>query len=132
MSIQVTKHIAIHIHHLRDLIEKQFVDLVYISTKIQLADVFTEALPNQAFAIHLDTLFGIPPTAHSKEYLRVIKLQRQSGFVIPMYKDDTADMHEQLLISQMAFYMGLVSKNLTQRQCKIPLIFTAIRNYNIF
>ena len=100
MAIQVasthrTKHIAIHIHHLRDLIEKRFVDLVYISTKIQLADVFTKALPHQAFAIHLDTLFGIPPTAHLKEYLRVIKLQRQSGFKIPMYKDDTADMHEQ-------------------------------------
>ena len=97
MAIQVasthrTKHIAIHIHHLRDLIEKQFVDLVYISTKIQLADVFTKALPHQAFAIHLDTIFGIPPTAHLKEYLRVIKLQRQSGFKIPMYKDDIADM----------------------------------------
>ncbi len=58
-------------------------------------DVFTKALPHQAFAIHLDTLFGIPPTAHLTEYLRIIKLQRKSGFKIPMYKNDTADMHEQ-------------------------------------
>jgi hypothetical protein len=37
MAIQVTstdrtKHIAIHIHHLRDFIEKQFVDLYQNST----------------------------------------------------------------------------------------------------
>ncbi len=67
-SHRLIEHIDIHIHHLRDLIEKQFVDLVYISTKIQLADVFTKALPHQTFAIHLDTLFGILPTAHLKEY----------------------------------------------------------------
>ncbi len=67
----------------------------YISTNIQLADVFTKALTYQAFAIHLDTLFGTPPTAHLKEYQHVIKFQQQSGFKISMYKDDTADKHEQ-------------------------------------
>jgi len=46
--------------------------------------ISTKALPYQTFAIHLDTLFGVPPTAHLKDYLRVIKLQRQSGFKIPM------------------------------------------------
>ena len=37
--------------------------------------ISTKALPYQTFAIHL---------AHLKDYLRVIKLQRQSGFKIPM------------------------------------------------
>ena len=92
MAIQVasthrTKHIAIHIHHLRDLIEKRFIDLVYISTDIQIADILTKPLPYQKFSQHMDQLFGIPPTKQLKEYLRVINLQRQSGIQPPMYKN---------------------------------------------
>jgi hypothetical protein len=60
------KHVAIQIHHLRDLIEKKFIEMVYIPTKIQLADVFTKPLAHQVFTVHVDTLFGVPPVEHKR------------------------------------------------------------------
>jgi hypothetical protein len=93
MAVQIasthrTKHIAIQIHHLRDLIEKKFIHMVYIPTKIQVADILTKALGYQVFSVHLDTLFGIPPVKQLKEYIRVIDLQRRAGVKVPMYKGE--------------------------------------------
>ena len=45
----------------------------YISTQIQLADVFTKALGYQVFSKHVDTLFGIPPTGHLRQHLDRLK-----------------------------------------------------------
>lgn len=67
------KHIAIQIHHLRELIDQGFVEMSYISTQIQLADVFTKALGYQVFSKHVDTLFGIPPTGHLRQHLDRLK-----------------------------------------------------------
>ena len=91
MAIQLssthrTKHVAIHIHHLRDLIEKKFIEMVYIPTNIQLADVFTKPLAHQVFTVHVDTLFGVPPVGQLKEYLYTIDQQRQAGVPVPMYQ----------------------------------------------
>ena len=100
MAIQIasthrTKHIAIHIHHLRDLIETKFIDMVYISTKIQLADVFTKALAYQAFSVHVDTLFGIPPVKQLKEYLHTISMQRRQGISVPTYRGEIEHYQEE-------------------------------------
>ncbi len=80
MAIQVasthqTKHIAIHIHHLRHVI-----DLVYISTK------------TQHYLIRLCYTSG-----YLIRYSTYGAFERVStrGFKISMYKDDTADMREQ-------------------------------------
>jgi hypothetical protein len=60
--------------------------MVYIPTKIQLADVFTKPLAHQVFTVHVDTLFGVPPVGQLKEYLYTIDQQRQAGVPVSMYQ----------------------------------------------
>jgi hypothetical protein len=44
-----TKHIAIRYHFLRDHQQKRYIEIAYISTKEQLADIFTKPLDEQTF-----------------------------------------------------------------------------------
>ena len=44
-----TKHIEIRHHFIRDHVEKGDIDLSYVSTKDQLADIFTKALDEPRF-----------------------------------------------------------------------------------
>lgn len=43
------KHIDIHHHFIRDLIEDKVVTLEHVATKMQLADIFTKALDENQF-----------------------------------------------------------------------------------
>ena len=47
-----TKHIDISLHFLRDLVRKGTLDLVYINTSHNPADIFTKGLPRQAHEVH--------------------------------------------------------------------------------
>jgi len=53
-----TKHIPIKYHFLREQAAEQNIDLEYISTKEQIADIFTKPLPRQAFE-HLRQKMGV-------------------------------------------------------------------------
>nr|GFB19082.1 retrovirus-related Pol polyprotein from transposon TNT 1-94 [Tanacetum cinerariifolium] len=44
-----SKHIDIHHHFIRDQVERGVVELYFVSTDYQLADIFTKALPRQRF-----------------------------------------------------------------------------------
>jgi hypothetical protein len=44
-----TKHIAIRYHFLRDHQQKEDIEIAYINTKDQLADIFTKPLDEQTF-----------------------------------------------------------------------------------
>ena len=44
-----TKHIPIKYHYLRELVSQKTMRLEYIDTKEQIADIFTKALPKEAF-----------------------------------------------------------------------------------
>jgi hypothetical protein len=44
-----TKHIALRYHYIRDTIKDRFVNLLYVSTKEQLADVMTKPLGRDLF-----------------------------------------------------------------------------------
>ena len=44
-----TKHIEIRHHFIQDHVEKGDIDLSYVSTKYQLADIFTKALDEPRF-----------------------------------------------------------------------------------
>ena len=44
-----TKHIAVKYHHTRKLQQKSVIDVIYINTKQQTADIFTKALPRVNF-----------------------------------------------------------------------------------
>jgi hypothetical protein len=49
-----TKHIDIHHHFIRDLVENKIVTLEHVGTKEQVADIFTKALD----AMQFETLRG--------------------------------------------------------------------------
>ena len=51
-----TKHINIAHHFLRDLVQNRTLDLVYINTEYNLADIFTKSLPK---AVHQDLTYEI-------------------------------------------------------------------------
>lgn len=53
-----TKHIPIKYHFLREQVAKQNIVLEYISTKEQIADIFTKPLPQEAFE-HLRQKMGV-------------------------------------------------------------------------
>jgi hypothetical protein len=44
-----TKHIAIHCHFLKDHQQRRAIEIAYVSTKEQLADIFTKPLDEKTF-----------------------------------------------------------------------------------
>ena len=55
-----TKHIAIKYHFLRELVQDKEVRLEYVNTKKQIADIFIETLPKNAF-LYLRGKLGVIP-----------------------------------------------------------------------
>ena len=55
-----TKHIAIKYHFFRELVQDKEIKLEYVHTKEQIADIFTKALPKDAFLYLRGTLGVIP------------------------------------------------------------------------
>ena len=53
-----TKHVAIKLHFLRDKVQNNEFQLVYVPTQGQVADIFTKALPRELFA-QLRTRLGV-------------------------------------------------------------------------
>nr|GEW53534.1 hypothetical protein [Tanacetum cinerariifolium] len=49
----MSKHIDIQHHFIRDQVEKDMVELYFVMTDYQLADIFTKALPRERFEFHL-------------------------------------------------------------------------------
>ena len=54
-----TKHIDIKLHFIRELIERKVVNVVYIETAANVADIFTKGLSTKLFFKHRDSLFGL-------------------------------------------------------------------------
>jgi hypothetical protein len=44
-----TKHIDVKYHHIRDMIQKQAMEVKYLSTDDMIADIFTKPLPKDRF-----------------------------------------------------------------------------------
>nr|GEY95544.1 Gag-Pol polyprotein [Tanacetum cinerariifolium] len=44
-----TKHIDVRYHFIKEKVEKGIVELLFVGTEYQLADVFTKALPEERF-----------------------------------------------------------------------------------
>ena len=53
-----TKHIAVKYHHFRSHVENGNIKVMRIGTKEQLADIFTKALPRDAFVYLRQQLLG--------------------------------------------------------------------------
>ena len=55
-----TKHIAIKYHYVRELVQDKEVKMEYVHTKEQIANIFTKALPKDAYE-HLRGKLGVIP-----------------------------------------------------------------------
>jgi hypothetical protein len=51
-----SKHIAIRFHYIREAVESKTITLTYIATRLQIADIFTKALPHAAHVQHFGGL----------------------------------------------------------------------------
>ena len=54
-----TKHIDIRLHFVRELIQREKLDVAYVDTASNVADIFTKGLGTQPFRLHRDALFGL-------------------------------------------------------------------------
>ena len=53
-----TKHLAVRLHHFRDHIKRGDITVEHISTKEQIADMFTKPLPRDQFKKLREKLLG--------------------------------------------------------------------------
>ena len=60
-----TKHLSVRLHHFRSYVKAKLINIEHISTKDQIADIYTKPLPRQQFRVLRDQLMGWPsyPTA---------------------------------------------------------------------
>ena len=59
-----TKHIKINYHFVREKLASKQLQVRFVSTKDQIADIFTKALPSRSFVFFRDKLqVGLPPLA---------------------------------------------------------------------
>nr|GEZ44633.1 ribonuclease H-like domain-containing protein [Tanacetum cinerariifolium] len=80
-----SKHIDIRHYFIREQVKRGVVELYFVSTDYQLADIFTKALPRQWFEFilpHLDTMTNVkaPPVRSNDQCLPRIKLV-QTGYL---------------------------------------------------
>ena len=54
-----TRHINVKYHFIRDKIAEGIIDLKYIETKLNIADMFTKPLPNESFSCMRNKLMNI-------------------------------------------------------------------------
>ncbi|GKE88022.1 hypothetical protein Tco_1565497 [Tanacetum coccineum] len=54
--IALSKHIDIRYHFIKEQVERRVVELYFLETKYQLADIFTKALPRERFETILPLL----------------------------------------------------------------------------
>ncbi|GJS61058.1 hypothetical protein Tco_0655842 [Tanacetum coccineum] len=71
-----SKHIDIRHHFIKEQVERKVVELYFVETKYQLADIFTKALPRERFATLLP-LLGVKQM--SPETLKELQDESVSG-----------------------------------------------------
>ena len=57
-----TKHIDVRHHYMRDLVENKIIEVGYVPTEENTADIFTKNLQAEVFSRHASRLVGAPNT----------------------------------------------------------------------
>ena len=66
------KHVEIHYHFVRELVNSKQLWIGYVSTKDQLVDLLTKALPKQRF-LHLKSKLHVLPTMSLREGIETLQ-----------------------------------------------------------
>ena len=53
-----TKHLSVRLHHFRSYVKAKLINIEHVSTKDQIADIFTKPLPQPQFRVLRDQLMG--------------------------------------------------------------------------
>ncbi|GKA89986.1 retrovirus-related pol polyprotein from transposon TNT 1-94, partial [Tanacetum coccineum] len=83
-----SKHIDIRHHFIKEQVERKVVELYFVETKYQLADIFTKALPRERFATLLP-LLGVKQM--SPETLKELQDESVSGLTRPPFTSSRKD-----------------------------------------
>ncbi|KAJ9541976.1 hypothetical protein OSB04_028482 [Centaurea solstitialis] len=124
-----TKHIDIRYHFLKDNVEKENIELYFVNTEYQLADLFTKALDEKRFKFlisRLDMADYTFPDTESLEIPRIIS-ERTS-----MHQPHL-DVDRQLL--QAALFLEEKSNNVVysvHAKTKAPVIAEILKNHPLF
>ncbi|GKG21515.1 hypothetical protein Tco_0384110, partial [Tanacetum coccineum] len=79
-----SKHIDIRQHFIKEQVERKVVELYFVVTKYQLANIFTKALPRERFATLLP-LLGVKQM--SPETLKELQGQKEALLLILLLQD---------------------------------------------
>ncbi len=71
-STRKTKHVELQVHHIRYLVKTGRINMIHITTNIQLADIFTKPLTDEVLPRHLPVILGGEPSGD----LQVISVKR--------------------------------------------------------
>nr|GEX70287.1 hypothetical protein [Tanacetum cinerariifolium] len=81
-----SKYIDIRHHFIREQVEKGVIELYFVTTDYQLADIFTKALPRERFEFllsRLDTMADVNVNAHAKQAPAMAPLTRTDDQILP-------------------------------------------------
>nr|GEX24688.1 retrovirus-related Pol polyprotein from transposon TNT 1-94 [Tanacetum cinerariifolium] len=83
-----SKHINIRHHFIREQVKKGMVELFFMTTDYQLADIFTKALPRERFEFLLPRLGKQAGNVQTNLTLSYAKLEIQSMVDVPIHQED--------------------------------------------
>nr|GEW17072.1 retrovirus-related Pol polyprotein from transposon TNT 1-94 [Tanacetum cinerariifolium] len=134
-----SKHIDILHHFIRKQVERGVVEIYFVSTDYQLADIFTKALPRQRFEFilpRLDEKYSVPPHNFLSMILQKImwnsriryrEVAHQSNLV--SHKFATQSMTTDLSIENGSLIKGEnTMADLTAPDCQAPTMAPSVRN----
>nr|GEY37531.1 uncharacterized mitochondrial protein AtMg00810-like [Tanacetum cinerariifolium] len=84
-----SKHIDIHHHVIKEQVERRVVELYFVVTKYQLADIFTKALPRERFETLLPLLGAKPTDRHLQAIKRIFRYLKGTIHMGLWYPKDT-------------------------------------------
>ncbi|GJV26920.1 hypothetical protein Tco_1383368 [Tanacetum coccineum] len=87
-----SKHIDIRHHFIREQVEKGVVELYFVRTEYQLADIFTKALPRERFEFILPRLGMKEMKPETLKVFRMIRMSKRICFKYPIL-DIMADVN---------------------------------------
>ncbi|GJW39220.1 integrase, catalytic region, zinc finger, CCHC-type containing protein [Tanacetum coccineum] len=92
-----SKHIDIHHHFIREQVENGVVELYFVGTEYQLADILTKALPRERFEFLLSRLGMKSMSPETLKHLQEGEDEYRIVFVYPLHSQISADVPEILM-----------------------------------
>ncbi|KAJ9561589.1 hypothetical protein OSB04_006749 [Centaurea solstitialis] len=146
-----TKHIDIRYHFLKDNVEKENIELYFVNTEYQLADLFTKALDEKRFKFLISRLGGVSPIIILVivSFLQMVQVCSDMAdydfpdtetLEIPHIISERTSMHQPHLdadrqLLQAALFLEEKSNNVVysvHAKTKAPVIAEILKNHPLF